>query len=71
MPSPVLWIMVYDPDVSFEEAYTGGYGRLNLLNANGVTTINIGLNFFEPAIGFAYYKYGIYAVATSILSLPA
>lgn len=62
--------MVYDPDIAFEEAYTRGYGPLNLMNANGVTTINIGLNFFKPAIGFAYYKYGMYADETSIPSLP-
>ncbi|KAI4209768.1 MAG: hypothetical protein LQ349_009525 [Xanthoria aureola] len=69
VPSPVLWIMVYDPDIAFEEAYTGGYGPLNLMNANGVTTINIGLNFFEPAIDFAYYKYDVKFSTTENLNL--
>ncbi|KAI4273972.1 MAG: hypothetical protein L6R38_006207 [Xanthoria sp. 2 TBL-2021] len=58
LPSPVLWLMVYHPDLSFEEAYTKGYGEVNLFNANGVTTINIGLNYFKPANGTAYYDYG-------------
>lgn len=58
MPSPVLWLMVYDPDLSFDEAYAKGYGEVNLFNANGVTAINIGLNYFKPASGTAYYNYG-------------
>ncbi|KAL8993492.1 MAG: hypothetical protein Q9169_006298 [Polycauliona sp. 2 TL-2023] len=59
IPSPVLWFIVYDPELSFEEAYTKGYGVANLFNANGVTTINIGLNYVRPMNGTAYYNYDV------------
>lgn len=51
--------MVYDPDLSFEKAYTQGYGPLNLFNANGPTTINLGLEYYQPSNDTGYYKYGV------------
>ncbi|KAL8759707.1 MAG: hypothetical protein Q9199_000579 [Rusavskia elegans] len=68
---PVLWLMVYVPDLSFEEAYTKGYGEVNLFNANEVTTINIGLNYFKPANGTAYYNYGVRISTADNLNLSS
>jgi hypothetical protein len=50
--------MVYDPIFIWEEAYRGGYGPLNLYDANGVTTMNIGLTYYEALNGTGYYNYG-------------
>lgn len=50
--------MVYDPKFSFKEAYSGGYGPLDLFNANGVTTMNLGLQYYEADNGTDYYSYG-------------
>jgi hypothetical protein len=58
LPNPVLWFMVYDSIFTWEEAYRGGYGPLNLYNANGVTTMNIGLTYYEALNGTGYYNYG-------------
>ena len=51
--------MVYDPELSFEKAYTQGYGPLSLFNANGVTTINLGLEYYQPWNDTGYYRYGV------------
>lgn len=51
--------MVYDPVLSFEKAYAQGYGPLNLFNANGPTTINLGLEYYQPSNDTGYYKYGV------------
>ncbi|KAL8772480.1 MAG: hypothetical protein Q9209_002432 [Squamulea sp. 1 TL-2023] len=51
--------MVYDLGLSFEEAYAISYGPLTLFNANDVTAINIGLNYYEPTNGTVYYKYDV------------
>ncbi|KAG7005163.1 hypothetical protein G7Y79_00021g050300 [Physcia stellaris] len=59
VPSPVLWLMVYDPVLSFEKAYAQGYGPLNLFNANGPTTINLGLEYYQPSNDTGYYKYDV------------
>jgi hypothetical protein len=58
VPNPVLWFMVYDPIFTWEEAYHSGYGPLNLYDANGVTTMNIGLTYYKALNGSGYYNYG-------------
>jgi len=58
LPNPVLWFMVYDPIFTWEEAYRGGYGPLNLYDGNGVTTMNIGLTYYEALNSTGYYNYG-------------
>lgn len=55
-----FWLVNHEPDLSFEEAYTVCYGPLTPFNANGVTAINLGLNYYQPTNGTAYYKYGFF-----------
>ncbi|KAK4169030.1 hypothetical protein QBC43DRAFT_84348 [Cladorrhinum sp. PSN259] len=42
--SPSLWIAIYDPTLTLENALETGYAQMRLINANGMTNINIGLN---------------------------
>ncbi|KAK4217729.1 hypothetical protein QBC37DRAFT_437796 [Rhypophila decipiens] len=43
--SPSLFIAVYDPTLTLQQALENGFTRLNLVNANGVAAINLGLSY--------------------------
>ncbi|KAM7222720.1 hypothetical protein V8F06_001907 [Rhypophila decipiens] len=43
--SPGLFIAVYDPTLTLQQALENGFTRLNLVNANGVAAINLGLSY--------------------------
>jgi hypothetical protein len=57
--SPNLWLFVYDPVVSAEEAYFKGYALITLMNANGVTTVTLNLNYYEKRNVVPHYEYGL------------
>ena len=40
-PSPDLWLAIFDPDLGLEEALGGRYTLPNLINANGISSINL------------------------------
>ncbi|KAK4148706.1 hypothetical protein C8A00DRAFT_47516 [Chaetomidium leptoderma] len=63
---PSLWIAVYDPTLTLQEALENGYTRMNLINANGVAAINLGLNYRE-ALG----KAPTYDYQLSISAIPS
>lgn len=63
--SPSLWLAVYDPSLSIEEALEAGYTRLLLVNANGVAAINLGLRR-RPGYDGPVYDYDL-----SVSSVPA
>ncbi|KAK0615677.1 hypothetical protein B0T17DRAFT_510258 [Bombardia bombarda] len=42
--SPSIWVAIYDPTLTLEEAFANGYTRMVLINANGIAAINLGLN---------------------------
>jgi hypothetical protein len=42
--NPSLLLAVYDPDLGMQRAFEEGYTRMNLINANGIVAVNIGLN---------------------------
>ncbi|OCL11260.1 hypothetical protein AOQ84DRAFT_336188 [Glonium stellatum] len=69
IPSPDLWLMVYDPSLEWKDAYYNGYGPITLFNANGVTTINIGLVYYESLNGTGYYSYDIELSTTPNINL--
>lgn len=47
MPNPDLWLAVFDSSHSLADALASGYAPLNLINANGVTSINLHLNTLQ------------------------
>ncbi|KAK0720155.1 hypothetical protein B0H67DRAFT_177949 [Lasiosphaeris hirsuta] len=64
--SPSLWIAVYDPTLTLEKAFADGYTRMVLINANGMTAINLGLNFREAPGHAPAYDYQL-----SISTIPS
>ncbi|KAK0735324.1 hypothetical protein B0T21DRAFT_411962 [Apiosordaria backusii] len=64
--SPSLWIAVYDPTLTVQEALENGYTRMVLINANGMTALNLGLNYRE-ALG----KAPAYDYQLSISTIPS
>ncbi|KAF2102122.1 hypothetical protein NA57DRAFT_73559 [Rhizodiscina lignyota] len=69
LPEPVLWLMVYDPKFSFDEAYYEGYGLVNMFNANGPMNIDIDLTWYQQRNGSGYYFYDVLLSAVSNLNL--
>ena len=57
-PSPDLWIAVYDPVLSLQEALEGGYSQPNLVNANGISSINLNLDLRQSLDLRSTYFYG-------------
>ncbi|KAK0662473.1 hypothetical protein QBC41DRAFT_368312 [Cercophora samala] len=67
--SPSLWIAVYDPTLTVREALENGYTRMVLINANGMTALNLGLNYRE-ALGHApAYDYHLSISTTPSMDL--
>ncbi|KAL8708080.1 MAG: hypothetical protein Q9220_007012 [cf. Caloplaca sp. 1 TL-2023] len=44
MPSPDLWLAIFDSSLRIEDALANGYAPLSLINANGVISIDLKLN---------------------------
>lgn len=64
--SPSLWIAIYDPTLNLQEALENGYTRMILVNANGMTAINLGLNYRQVFNASPAYDYDL-----SISTIPA
>ncbi|KAK3984759.1 hypothetical protein QBC44DRAFT_9091 [Cladorrhinum sp. PSN332] len=64
--SPSFWIAIYDPTLAIEEALQTGYAQMRLINANGLTNINIGLNRREALGHSPAYDYHL-----SFSTIPA
>ncbi|KAL9621777.1 MAG: hypothetical protein Q9160_003749 [Pyrenula sp. 1 TL-2023] len=57
---PQLWLMVYDPSLTFEEAYKLNHSPpLSLYNALAVTIIDVGLRYHRAINGSGYYNYDL------------
>ena len=57
--SPNLYMAIYDPHLTLEDALRQGYTRLVLINANADNSINLGLRY-RQAVGFVpAYDYGM------------
>ncbi|KAK0619514.1 hypothetical protein B0T14DRAFT_209641 [Immersiella caudata] len=59
IPTPTLWIAVYDPALTLGEAMESGYTRMYLLNANGMTAISLTLHYREVLGKSPAYDYGV------------
>jgi hypothetical protein len=55
--NPSLLIAVYDPTLGLQEAFETGYTRMNLINANGIVAVNIGLQVHQGLDGNSAYDY--------------
>lgn len=63
---PSLLMAVYDPVLSMQEAFEAGFTRMQVVNANGIVAINIGLQIRDIPGYPMSYDYEL-----SISSLPA
>jgi hypothetical protein len=59
-------IAVYDPILGMQKAFDLGYTRMNLVNANGIVSVNIGLQVRDEGNGISAYDYSL-----SLMSTPA
>lgn len=57
--SPNLWLFVYDPAMSVEEAYMNSYSSMRLFSAHGSSTVILNNHYFEGRDGKARYEYGM------------
>ncbi|KAI1135791.1 hypothetical protein F5Y05DRAFT_421172 [Hypoxylon sp. FL0543] len=64
--SPSLWVAVYDPTLTFEQALENDYTRLILVNANGMIAVNLGLNYRQVRGKRPAYDYDL-----SLSTVPA
>ena len=49
VPSPDLWLAIFDPTLDLSQALDSGWSTLNLINANSLNSINLDLNLRQPA----------------------
>ena len=59
-------IAVYDPILGMQKAFDIGYTRMNLVNANAIVAVNIGLQVRDEGNGISAYDYSL-----SLMSSPA
>jgi hypothetical protein len=64
--NPSLMIAVYDPTLGMQNSFELGYTRMNLVNANGIVAVNIGLQVRDGGNGISAYDYSL-----SLVSSPA
>jgi hypothetical protein len=57
--NPTLWVAVYDPTLGMQNAFELGYTRMNLVSANSIVGVNIGLQVRDEANGISAYDYSL------------
>ncbi|OBT77156.1 hypothetical protein VF21_05058 [Pseudogymnoascus sp. 05NY08] len=57
---PSLWIAIYDPTLNLTSALENGYTRMVLINANGMTAINLGINRRQAPNTSPAYDYQLF-----------
>ncbi|PKS08635.1 hypothetical protein jhhlp_005022 [Lomentospora prolificans] len=68
--SPSLWIAIYDPTLTLTQALEDNYTRIILVNANGMTAINLGLNYRQTIGKAPAYDYGLVISTIPATDLP-
>jgi hypothetical protein len=58
IPDPRLWILVYDPAFTLIDAYNRNYAQMNQIDANGASTVWLGLKYVEGRGAVPHYSYG-------------
>lgn len=56
-PSPDLQLAIFDPASGLEEALNSGYSPINIINANGISYINLNLNLRQSRQVAPVYDY--------------
>lgn len=64
--NPSLWLSIWDPTLTLQEALEKGYTRLVLINANGMSSITLGLRSRQAIGGAPAYDYQL-----SVSTTPA
>jgi hypothetical protein len=67
--SPNLWLLVYDPVIPAQEAYTTGTSGLSLINANGFTTVTLNPTYVQRKDSLAHYEYSAVISTSSNLNV--
>ena len=57
-------MVIYDPSLSMVDALARGYTRMVLINANGDSSINLGLQYRQEIGYIAAYDYCMYLGAS-------
>ena len=55
--NPSLYLVVHDPSLSLTDALDMGYTRMTLFNANGMTNVDLTLQYREKLGGAGFYDY--------------
>ncbi|EPE35324.1 hypothetical protein GLAREA_11023 [Glarea lozoyensis ATCC 20868] len=55
--NPTLHLAIYDPTLGLQRAFETGYTRMNLINANGIVAVNIGLRLRQGLDGVSAYDF--------------
>ncbi|KAF2138606.1 uncharacterized protein K452DRAFT_89052 [Aplosporella prunicola CBS 121167] len=63
---PSIWVAIYDRKFTLKQALEKGYTRMILINANGMTAINLGLEYRQALNEEPAYDYSL-----SISTIPA
>lgn len=67
--NPSLLIAVYDPTLGLQEAFETGYTRMNLIDANSIVAINVGLQIRQGLDGNSAYDYTLSLSSSPVLDL--
>lgn len=57
--APSLYMAVYDPSLTMEDALQKGYSRMVLISANGDSSINLGLQYRQEMGYTPAYDYSV------------
>lgn len=66
---PNLWLLVYDPATDPFVAWKSGISPMTLMNAHGVTTLSVTINYIKPSNGDSFYKYDINVYTSPAMNL--
>jgi hypothetical protein len=66
--SPSLWVAAFDPTLTITEALEDGYTQMQLVNADGLVAINLGLQYRQVPGTAPAYNYDLSISTTQSLT---
>ena len=67
--TPTLMISLYDPQLGMQEAFVNGYTTMNLVDPNGIVSVNVGLRIQQTENNAPAYSYDLSISSSSSASL--
>ena len=67
--APNLWLLVYDPTISAQEAYESGTAGLTLINANGFTIVTLTPSYMKTRDIAPHYEFNAQVSTTPRLNI--